>query len=239
VNQNVIENVVEPARLLLVWQGPEGSSRTRHVVGELTSEPSGEVTLRYSSDPSVLEPAKKDGFIGYAAFRDLSKVYTAGVADAFFRRIPPRSRGDFNAYLSQLRLPRDTLLTEFALLGYSGGRLPSDGFSLLHTFENHAGRFQFVTEVAGFRHNAPQFGLLAADLNLGEPVLFRAEPNNPADPLAVEVIVREKRIGYVMRGLQKPMCEWLAHRTVHAQVDRINGRPDRPAVYVFVSVGPA
>src|SRR5690348_14847383 len=96
VNQNVIENVVEPVRLLLVWQGPEGSSRTRHVVGELTSEPSGEVTLRYSSDPSVLEPAKKDGFIGYAAFRDLSKVYTAGVADAFFRRIPPRSRGDFN-----------------------------------------------------------------------------------------------------------------------------------------------
>jgi hypothetical protein len=238
VNPNVIENIVEPSRLLLVWQGPEGSSRTRHVIGELSVDSKGEMTLRYSTNHDVLEAARKDGFQGHPAFRDVTQIHTSGVAEAFRRRIPPRTRGDFGAYLAQLRLPPDAALSDFALLGYSGARLPSDGLSLLHTFENHSGPFQFVTEVAGFRHNAPLVGLLASDLALQEPVSLVPEPANVADPAAVQVTVRGKRIGYVMRGLQKPMNEWLLRRSIQANVDRINGRPDRPTVYVFMSVGP-
>lgn len=233
----LIEHIVEPARLLLLWQGPEGSSRVRHVVGELTSC-SGNVALRYATDSSDLQAAKRDGFRGHPAFIDLEKIHVTGVLEAFLRRIPPRSRQDFGEYLSQQRLPTDKPVSDFALLGYSGARLPSDGFSLVHTFEKHSGAFEFITEVAGFRHQAPVSGVKAADIGLNDAVTFAPEPENPVDPLAVAVVWHGKRIGYVVRGLNPYFGTWLTSRDVSAHITRINGRPEHPAVYLFVEVGP-
>lgn len=232
----LIEHIVEPSRLLLLWQGPEGSSRVRHVVGELTPSETG-LALRYAVDSPDLQAAKRDGFRGHPAFTDLDKTHVTGVLEAFLRRIPPRSRQDFGDYLRQQRLPLNTSLSDFALLGYSGARLPSDGFSVVHTFEGYDEQFEFITEVAGFRHQAPMFNVNASDLPLGDMVSFRREPENVADPGAIAVIWRGKRIGYVMRGLNRYFGDWLSDRSVSAHIARLNGRPERPAVYLFVEVG--
>lgn len=232
---NTILHIVEPKRLLLIWQGPEGCSRVRHVVGELSTHDK-LVELRYFVGTPDMVAAKSDGFLGHPAFTDLNNVYRSGVLEAFLRRIPPRSRDDFPAYLAQLRLPNNVKISDFALLGYSGARLPTDGFSVIHTFENYDGPFEFVTEVAGFRHQAPEAGLNVADLVVGESITLVAEPTNPVDPLAVQVLLRGKRIGYMPRGMQQHVLGWLGRKNVEATIDRLNGRPERPSVYLFVKI---
>src|SRR5690606_17172172 len=151
----------------------EGTSRTRHIVGEISVAATGEILFRYA-DQHALAAAQRDGFKGHPAFPDLGKVYSTGVVEAFARRVPPSTRGDFAAYLEQQRLPTLTI-SSLALLGYSGAKLPSDGFSLVHTFEGEPGPFEFVTEVAGFRHNAPAQGVQVSDLKVGDPVTFLPE----------------------------------------------------------------
>ena len=229
---NFIRHIIEPKRLLLAWQAANGD-RTRRLVGELTRTEDN-VELRYLEDSKDFHEAVKNGFVGYQAFPRAKRVYTKGVVEAFIRRLPPRSRPDFNKYLESLRIPADTRISDFALLGYSGARLPSDWFALVHPFDDAKGPCEFLTEVAGFRY----YEGMNMNLSTGIEVSLKPEPENPYDPMAIMVLINDKRIGYIGRGQLEAFQKWLQGNIINAVIEKISGPFERPIVMLFVTISP-
>jgi hypothetical protein len=90
-----------------------------------------------------------------------------------------------------------------------------------------------MLEVAGFRYYRDN---LSSPPEIGQSVSISSEPDNPHDPGAVQVRYRNEKIGNVNR-LQAPTFQkWLSERTVSATIERLNGKPDRPRVFLFVRV---
>lgn len=232
---NFIEHVLEPKRLLLVWQGPEDSSRLRHTVAELVRQENGIVRFRYLPNTADFRNAQAEGFINFPAFRKIGQFYDLGVVDTFMRRLPPRTRGDYGQYLEQFRLRPTTGVSDFGLLAYTGAKLPGDGFSLINPLDNVNAPCEVLVEVAGFRH-ASQVPLI--DLRVGEPVSFAPEPENPREPSAVAILVGGRKIGYVPRQQTAALQKHCEAGVVQARVERINGRPERPLIYLFTALEP-
>ena len=154
---------------------------------------------------------------------------------AFMKRLPPRSRGDFGKYLDALRIPNNAEISDFALLGYSGAKLPDDGFTVIHTFENAVPPFEFLLNVQGYRYYAEQ--VPSDRIELGQEATFQAEPENKSDPKAIKVIIGGTHADYVCRGLTDSFHRWFAaDYKITASIERINGTTDRPDIYLFVSV---
>lgn len=232
---NFIEHVLEPKRLLLVWQGPEGSSRTRHTVAELVRQSDGQVRFRYLTDGADFSAARAEGFVNYPAFRKVDQTYDLGVVDTFIRRLPPRTRGDYAQYLEQFRLRPETSISDFALLAYTGARLPSDGFSIVNPLEDVSQAAELLIEVAGFRHAAE----VSLDvLRIGDEIQFVPEPGNPRDPDAMAVLADGQKIGYVPRQQSHAVRTLLDGRTLRGHIERVNGSHERPLVFVFTEVRP-
>ena len=229
-----VEHIIEPRRLLLGWQAPEGNLRTRYIVAELIREKAeNETLLRYLSESSDFQDARKLGFCGHPAFVKMDSEYSQGVVDAFMRRLPPRSRADFPRYLALLRIPSGAVISNFALLGYSGANLPSDGFSIIHPFDEVAEQpCEFLMEIAGFRYTGISFD----EIELGVPVEFEQEPENKFDPNAIKIVFDRKKIGYVNRGQLNAFHRWLKNGRVSAVLERKNGTPGRLLIYLFVRV---
>lgn len=230
---NYIQYIHEPRRLLLVWQRPEedGAARVRRAVAELLRDSAGRVQLRYLTDTDDLDAAKQEGFISFPAFRKLNTTYDLGVVETFMRRLPPRSRGDYAQYLDQFRLRRETPISDFALLGYTGAKLPSDGFSILDPLEDVGDACDVLMEVAGFRHVSAH---PAESIALGAPAALVPQDNNLHDAAAVAVEIGGERVGYVPRQQASAIRRLLATADIQAQVERINGRSGRPLVYLWV-----
>lgn len=231
---NFIEHVLEPKRLLLVWQGPVGSSRTRHTVAELVRQESGVVRFRYLTATADFQNAQAEGFINFPAFRKVEQAYELGIVDTFMRRLPPRTRSDYEQYLEQFRLRPDTPISNFALLAYTGAKLPGDGFSLINPLDDITAPCEVLIEVAGFRHTVP--GTLAA-FREGDAATFVPEPENPRDPNAVTILVSGQKIGYVPRQQAIALRRYCEAGSVQAQVERVNGRPERALIYLFTALG--
>ncbi len=227
-----IEHTFSPTRLLLVWQAPEGVERDHIpcVIGELRNR-DGAVSFRYLTDSSDFRRAVSLGFVCYPAFRKLhAEEYTGGVMDSFLRRLPPRSRGDFTQFLEQWRLPATAnTVSDFALLAYTGAKLPSDGFSVVWPLDEVTSPGEVLLEVAGFRYQ--NIGLSAVTVDA--PVGFVLEPENAYDDKAIRMEVARRPIGYVKRSQRDAVANWLVHYHVEAFVERINGTPERPVIYVF------
>lgn len=227
---NLIKHVIDPDRLLLVWQAPEeGRSRTRFVVGELRQH-EGQVVFRYLPDTDEFKKACAEGFICYPAFRKTGQEYSQGVLDSFLRRLPPRKRGDFGKYLEQWRLAPNVEISDFALLGHTGAKLPNDGFALINPFDNIEPPFEFYIEVAGFRH---QPNISIDDISVGMSAVFIAEHDNEYNHDAVRIEVAGKKIGYVSDAQCKAFNSWLGRYFINASVERINGTSERPLVYIY------
>lgn len=145
-----IKHIIEPNRLLLAWQSPEEQCRTRYIVAELNATGT-DISLTYLPQTKDNQEAQNKGFDSYPAFPSTNALHH-NVLDAFMCRLPPRTRGDFTQYLEGLRLKPDAKLSDFALLGYSGAKLPSDGFSIIHPFSHVDGACELLLEAAGYRH---------------------------------------------------------------------------------------
>lgn len=234
---NEIEHVIEPTRLLVVWQPALGhASRTRRVVAEIISDPtSSGPRLRYLPETEDYRLALEAGFRGYPAFRLGDVEHHQNVLDGFLRRIPPRNREDFSEYLKMYRLPVPFRGSDQALLAYTGARLPGDGFEIAADLSTAEPPFELVMEVAGFRY---QDGLSVGDLTVGDPVQLLPEPLNDFDPHAIAVMHDGGRIGYVCRPYLAACHRWLNNAVIIATIDRINGKEDRPLIYIFVRVRP-
>jgi len=242
--ENWIETIIEPKKLYLAWQAPDHlKNRFRWAVGVLSTGAAGSLSLRYFRPGQEFAALNQDksyddllalGFSGYPAFGLKHEVHEVGVAEAFLRRLPPRSRPDFESYMRQFRLPASARLTTASLLGYTEAKLPSDGFSIVDPLDASSTLYDLMLEVAGYRYYAVEAG----PLEIGQPVQVAPEPNNPHDPGAVRFSINDRTIGYVNR-LQAPRFQrWLRTASVHAVVERVNGRPERPRAFVFVTIRP-
>lgn len=230
---NYLSYIYEPARLLLVWQPPLGQApRTRRVIAEiLRTADQSQATLRYLTDSEDFILATEEGFQGYPAFRQRDAEHLHGVIDAFMRRLPPRNREDFGEYLARHSIPTSPLISDFALLAYTGARLPSDGFEIVPDLSGAHAPFDLVIEVAGFRHQ----DISPSKLSIGDEVTFAHEEYNIYDKNAVCILHRGTKIGYVPRALAPAFRISLRENVnVTAAIERVNGKPERPLVYLFV-----
>jgi hypothetical protein len=231
---NLITHIIEPQRLLLVWQGPEGGDRSRRIVAELLRT-NHAIELHYLTQSEDFRKARENGFEGYPAFPKTDRVYKEGVIETFMLRLPPRERSDFNKYLESQRISTAVRISDFALLGYSGAKLPSDGFSIVHPFDDVDSPCELLTEIAGFRY----YEGVNMNLAIGTNVTLQPEPGNQFDSLAIAVLANGTKIGYVGRGLLDAFHRWLNNqREITAVIEKINGRPDRPSIMIYVSVVP-
>jgi len=225
---NLIEHTFSPTRLFVLWQAADGHDRSHFVIGELRDE-SGMISFRYLPESEDFRKAVELGFVCYPAFRKRDRVYTEGVMDTFLRRLPPRKRGDFTKYLEQWRLPATAPLSDFALLAYSGGKLPTDGFSVIWPLDEVKAPGEVLLEVAGFRYQ----GIGVSELSVGMPVFFVPEPDNKFDPQALRVEAGGKRVGYVKRQQHDAVADWLEQYHLEAFIERFNGTAERPVMYLF------
>ncbi len=232
---NTLQHIIEPKRLWLTWQPLDeyASVRTRRVVGELCHEENGETVFHYLKNSPDFQAAKSAGFKGYPAFPLHGQEIRQGVVEALMRRLPPRKREDFAKYLAQHGLPAPFQHSDFALLGYTGARLPSDGFALVPEFPPDELPCDYLTEVVGLRH------VLNGDIaliNVGDSVFFVTDKDNAIDAEALTVVCKGHMIGYVNRALKNTVRYWLEHHQVTASIYRLNGKPERPLVYVKICV---
>ncbi len=227
-----IEHIIEPKKLLLTWRSADERCRTRYIVAEL-NRVGEDVSLSYLCGTKDFVDAQKKGFSGYPAFQDINNAHH-NVLDAFMRRLPPRARGDFKQYLEGLRLKPDVELSDFALLGYSGARLPTDGFSIVHPFDDVNGPCEMLLEAAGYRQLQQSHNF---EIGIGDVAIFENEFNQEIQEDAIRIIVNRKLIGYVTRALIPTFRDWLnANRISEAWIEKTNGAPGKPTVYLFVKI---
>jgi hypothetical protein len=228
-----INQIIEPTRLLVTWQSSDERERTRYIIAELTRDGE-EVSLRYLTDSPDFKKAKTLGFDLYPAFRNENEVYENGVLDAFMRRLPPRSRGDYTQYLEGFRIRSDAEISNFALLGYTGAKLPSDGFAIINPFDNVDTAFEFLLEPAGYRYYRKD-----CTINLEEVADFQKEFDPERSEDVIKILIAGSRIGYVTRALLPSFETWIAQQRVQeAWIEKINGTPVQPVVYLYVKISP-
>lgn len=230
-----IEHIVEPDRLLLSWQTTiPGESRLRRFVAELVRRGDDDADLVYLKESEEFSKAQSLGFELYPGFDTEKKVHE-NVLGSFMKRLPPRSRGDFGRFLDALRIKSDAKVSDFALLGYSGAKLPDDDFTVIHPFENASVPFELMLSVEGYRRYQEQLPL--TELSEDMQACFEAEPDNQYDPEAIKIIINGVRVGYVCRGLTSSFHKWMqSGLTISAYVERINGTEQNPTIYLYVSV---
>lgn len=232
---NTMNYIVEPVRLLLTWQpiDEQATSRTRRVVGEIFAESNGNKIFRYLRDTPDFYEACKLGFNGFPAFSLNQEEIKQGVIESLMRRLPSRQREDFPEFLAQHRLPSPFVYSDVALLGYTGARLPSDGFALIPEFPKDAVPCEFLLEVAGLRH---VYRDDIRRMSVGDVVTFKIEIGNPVDSDALAIMHKGRHIGYVNRAIKNNFHSWLRDHHVKAKIERINGKPERPLVYLRIQV---
>jgi hypothetical protein len=220
---HMIRHIVEPRRLLLVWQSPYYAvdRRTRRIVAELVKE-NETVVFRYLHNSEDFKKAESFGFSPFPAFPDIKKEYINDIAAVFCLRLPPKKRRDYHIFLRSIRLPQnavtDAMLSDFALLGYSEARLPGDGFSIVNPYDQHPSPCEFMSEVAGYRHNVKAEDY--DDFPIGTQLSFQLEPNNEYDPNAVKISAHNTHIGYVNRAQTPAFKHWLENNTVKAYIEK-------------------
>ena len=234
---NLIKNIIEPNRLLLTWMPPErsGHQRKNRVVGELKKD-GDNIVLQYCYETEDYKEAKECGFQTYPSFKNEKQIYNKGVLDTFIMRLPPRTRKDFDDFLKSIRINPEAKakITDFALLGYSEAKLPSDNFSIVHPFDNVLGPCEVLTEIAGSRYYLEEGQML----QIGDRVFLEFEQDNPFDAMAIQIIYQGKKIGYINRIQLPAFHRWLKEVEVAACIERINGTKEKPRVFLFVSVTP-
>lgn len=229
---NKIEHLIFPKSLKLVWQNKNDKKRPRYTVGRLSVHEDG-LSLTYLTETEEFQKAKKGGFEGYPAFTDLNKVYE-NVEDVFKRRLLSRKRTDFKEYLKSYGLEQFPEISDIELLAYTGAKLPTDGFSMVHSFEDANPPFEFVCDVAGVRFRLDE--KIREKIQVGDQVKFERELNNKFDPNAIKILVRDIHIGYVNKAQTDLIQKFLDSYSVSAQINKINGTKEIPIIYIFVEV---
>ena len=216
---NFIKHLIDPNRLLLIWQDTKETKGKEYVIGELRKISNGDVELRYlTNSKEFCELRIKP----YPAFPDFNKIYNNNVIDTFTMRLPPRKRRDFNQYLKSIRIPPDTKISDFTLLGYSRATLPGDNYSIFHPFESIKIPFEFITEVDNIE------SVNIRDIEIGKEVFFKYDKVN-----SISIKFNNKHIGYV-KQLYIPLFYRIRNYNIKGFYERKSNSQNR--IYIFVSV---
>ena len=239
---NWLEHIVEPKKLILAWQAPDAAGdRYRWAVGQVY-ENNGHVELQYFADDAEFCSVNQGksfsalhslGYRGYPAFPIKQKRHRNNILSTLMRRLPPRSRDDFENYTAHIGIRHGAEISDFALLGRTEARLPNDGFSLVDPLIDATLPCDLFIQVAGYRYHAAG---IVPSLKVGDSITFREENDNRHDPNAVEVMTRGGKVGYINRLQTGALHRWLKADRVVASVERMNGTPERPRVLIFVRV---
>tara|TARA_R110002049_G_scaffold102595_1_gene248242 strand:- start:10343 stop:11038 length:696 start_codon:yes stop_codon:yes gene_type:complete len=227
-----LQHTLKINTLYLAWQPPLG--KTRYCVGTIFRKESGDAIFSYNLGTKDFELAKADGFVGFPSFRLDQKEHVKNVIESFMKRLPSRSRGDFKKYLTNHGIPESFDGDNISLLAHTGAKLPSDGFALIPDILESPIPFDYIMEVAGTRHNATIDEV--NQLQVGNDVFFKLEPDNEFDKNAIGVYCNEIKIGYVNKLLCRSIGRLLQEKNVSAVISRKSGTSDRPLIYALVRV---
>lgn len=230
-----IQHIIEPQELLLSWQTDSPENRMRLFVAKLIRN-GNDADLVYLKDTPDFKTAQKNGFDCYPGL-SVETDRHINILATFMKRLPPRSRNDFPKFLNALRLnPQDSgKISNFALLGYSNAKLPGDGFTVINPFTNIEPPFELLMQVQGYRFFTDPD--LHESLKEGLAVSFQAQPQNLKDPKAIMILIDGRQIGYACKGLTDSLHRWIkSGYDISASIERINGTPERPDVFILVEI---
>ena len=236
----LISNPLQTQVANLVWQSPkehtQGTGR-RYCVGRLRADPdSDDVIFSYLAKSEDFRQAKKNGFDGYTGIPLWHKGRDTSAFSLLQRRVPPPNRPDYKDYLARFGLNIADELPPLSVLAYTGARQIGNPFSIAETFEGFDTPFQYIFDLAGRRHYAPE----TPNAEQGDEVFFDAETDNQHDPLAVCLKdANGQRLGYINRCQVKKVQPWArANKITNARIHRVNGRRDYPRLFVMCDINP-
>ncbi len=232
--ENKIVHLQEPRHLCLVWSVPNAQ---RYIVGQLARGENESVSLKYFPKMQSYKEARKKKFVPIDAFPDEKVTYSVGVMDYFMSRVTRRTRNDFGIYLKSLGLdPADqSNISDFALLGYGEGRLPSDGYQVINDYAEASPPLEFSTEIAGLSYG--DYSQRLDEVVLGQDVSLVREPDNPADDNAVQLMLSDRKLGYVNRVQAPSVTKWIREGfDVRGTIFRRNGLPTAPRIFLFLEI---
>ncbi len=222
----------------LVWQSPLGAglSRQRLPIALMRANTADDgVSFQYLKGTPDFERAVEEGFNGYTGI-PLDREDTSDAINTLGRRLLNPERPDYEDYLARFGLKVDSQLPTLSLLAYTGAKLTSDSFSVADTFEGFDRPFQYIFDAAGRRHSEG----LTPNPKVGDAVIFQAEPTNPHDSHAIEILdANGRRYGRVNRCQAEAVGRWLSHGTVSGRVFRVNGRVGYPRLFVLAEIVPS
>ncbi len=239
----LIEYIYPPTKINIIWQKPDAdgiSSGDRFLIGHITIE-GNKSTLQYYDSEEVKRATEK-GFVGLTAFPyEKAKIWHGDIIEVLSRRLPPKTRGDFEEYLRSYGLSEKLKdeITIAELLAYTNGKVAGDGFSFFHSFENVQIPFEFSFEIAGFRYSE---GMVIQDKKslVGEKVFFEPEKINNFDQEAIKVLTEQdgKKImlGYIPKGLNCVLHNYLEANKNESIIVKVNGSVEKPSVFVITKV---
>lgn len=235
----LIEKLIEPKKLLIIWQAPGDDSNqpagTRFVVGEIVND-GARARLRYYNNKEV-ETAIHKGFNGLTAYPyEPDKDFNGNLVDILSKRLPPKSRGDYDDYLRSHRIsPTADGITILSLLAYTSGKLEGDGFSFAHAFEEAEAPFDYAFEIAGFRyHQGMDIKPITSLQN--SVVDLKIEADNKHDKDAIVVLCKGHKLGYVPKGLNSVLKKFMSTHKVTAFITKINGTLQKPNILVYLEI---
>lgn len=231
--------LIKPDYLNLVWQKttefPGIKTGERLIIGKVTEGNSNkEFILEYLKDTAdykkYTEQSKNN--TGLTAFPVSSNNYPPiSIYNHLVDRMPIKKRGDFNLFLNYYGLDAShAKLDDITLLAYTGTQFSGDGFSLTHPY-NTIDNGTVLFEIAGYRHCT---NINVADLK-DKKIYIKADMDNQYDTYAVAVYLTEsqEQIGYIPKGQNKTMFEYLLKNGIHhGFIKRINGFAERPNILV-------
>lgn len=206
-------------RLVVAWQHPE--KRSINPVGYLTYD--GQV-YRFSYIRNALQV---EGFRPLLGFADLRCEYaSADLFPLFAQRAMDPRRPDYQRYVERLGLDGDP--GPWEQIARSEGRRQGDTLQLLPEPTVADDTLSGLFLVHGMRYVPRDKAEVAlASLKPGDPLALADEPDNPVNPLALQVLGLSVPIGWVPDLLVEDMRTLMRRATVSVRVEHLNG-PDAP-----------
>ena len=231
--------LIKPDYLNLVWQKttefPGIKTGERLIIGKITEGNSNkEFILEYLNESADYKKytEQSENNTGLTAFPVSSNKYPPiSIYNHLVDRMPVKKRGDFNLFLNYYGLEDyHAKLDDLTLLAYTGTQFSGDGFSLTHPY-NSIDNGTVLFEIAGYRHCTK---VNTQDLK-DKKIYIKADTDNQYDKYAVAVYLTEsqERIGYIPKGQNKIIFEYLLKNDKHhGFIKRINGLEERPNILV-------
>lgn len=233
----MISNPIHTKSAHLIWQSPLGAglSRQRLPVALMRADDDGSgVSFEYLRNTPEFEKAVSEGFDGYTGI-PLDREDTSDAINTLGRRLLAPERPDYDEYLARSGLSIEHGLSTLSLLAYTGAKLTSDSFSVSDTFEGFNRSFQYIFDVAGRRHAEK----ITPSPQVGDEVIFCAEPDNKYDPNAVKLVDTSGQLfGRINRCQAQAVNQWLQEGEIAGRVFRVNGRTGYPRLFIMADVIP-